>query len=281
MILNLGLCKEPPTAQTELDVFRGQWSYKLPLDQTQSGEADGYRPTRPFLQRCEALLGSFQGWNVLELGPLEGEITYAIHQMGVRRVTAVEARQLSYLKCLVAKNLLDLARARFMLGDFVTYLEQCDGRYDFCCAQGVLYHMLDPVRLLQLVAEKSERCFIGTHYYDEARLRAVSGRGRTINGIGNPLWNIPETREEREKPYERDGFRCVYYKHRYNVTQEEQENPDTHHHHGLDLHAYFMQRDDIVRCLEHFGLEVLDVVDEPETGRGPYVGIIAQRSVRK
>src|SRR4051794_21272528 len=164
MILNLGICKASPTAQTELDVFRGQWSYKLPIDATESGEANGYTPSRAFLRNCEATLGAFEGWNVLELGPLEGEITYAIHQMGVRRITSVEARAASYLKCLVAKNLLDLGRSRFMLGDFMSYLEQVEERYDFCCAQGVLYHMLDPVRLLQLVARTSDRCFIGTHY---------------------------------------------------------------------------------------------------------------------
>ena len=281
MDLRLGLVRECPSDQTEIDVFRGEWSFKLPIEGSVSGEAAGFSAVRGFLLRCAVHFGSFRGFKVLELGPLEGEVTYALERMGPRKIVSIEGRTASYLKCLIAKNLFGLDRTRFMLGDFVRYLETTNDHFEFCCAQGVLYHMTDPVRVLQLIAQTSDRCFIGTHYYDDERLRGVARRGETICGIANPNWNLPEATAEREIPFNAHGFGCTYFKHLYNVTEQQQEAPDKHHHHGLSSYACFMKKDDIVRCLEHFGMEVVEVRDEPDAERGPYVGIIARKRVAR
>jgi hypothetical protein len=137
--------------------------------------------------------------------------------------------------------------------------------------------MTDPVQVLKALSACCERVFVGSHYHDEQRLRSVSEKGAFISKFTNPGWNLPTEQSEREVAYERDGFTCTYFKHLYNVTPEEQADPDKHHHHGLEMHAVLLRKDDIVRCLEHFGMEVLEVIDSPDADRGPFVEIIAQR----
>ena len=63
------------------------------------------------------------GFRILELGPLEGAHTYQLEKLGAAEIVAIEANKEAFLKCLIIKELAQLERARFLLGDFVTYLE--------------------------------------------------------------------------------------------------------------------------------------------------------------
>ena len=71
----------------------------------------------------------------------------------------------AYLKCLVVKQLLGL-QSSFRLGDFVRTLEDEARRYDLIYASGVLYHMPDPLHLLRLIAERTDRAYVWTHFQD-------------------------------------------------------------------------------------------------------------------
>jgi hypothetical protein len=53
-----------------------------------------------------------------------------------------------------------------VLGDFGRYLEQCDEKFDVLIASGVLYHMSEPVRLLENAAKVTNHIGLWTHYYD-------------------------------------------------------------------------------------------------------------------
>jgi SAM-dependent methyltransferase len=53
-----------------------------------------------------------------------------------------------------------------MLGDFSKYLEHCEVRFDVIVASGVLYHISDPVRLLQSAARVTNSIGVWTDYYD-------------------------------------------------------------------------------------------------------------------
>ncbi|MHB8594153.1 MAG: class I SAM-dependent methyltransferase, partial [Acidimicrobiales bacterium] len=135
---------------------------------------------------------------VLELGPLEGGHSYMLDCLGASGVTAIEANQRAYLRCLIAKELLGIPSARFLCGDFMAYLQDAVRRgasWDLCVAVGVLYHQKDPVSLLELATQVSDRLLLWTHYYDaevigrrpELAANFPSAERRTAAGFAHVL----------------------------------------------------------------------------------------------
>ena len=88
-------------------------------------------------------------------------------ERNANKVIAVEANSRAYLKCLCIKEILNLHKVEFKLGDFMPLLENQNNRYDMVFASGVLYHMEDPIKLLKLISRTSDRLFVWTHYYDK------------------------------------------------------------------------------------------------------------------
>ena len=84
-------------------------------------------------------LGIPEGQRILELGPLEAGHSYMLQRAGARDIISIEANTRAFMKCLCVKELLDLHRVHFLLGDFVSYLKQDTSRYDAVMASGVLY----------------------------------------------------------------------------------------------------------------------------------------------
>ena len=157
-----------PTQQNALDIFKDEWSSAMPAATgftTQPGHAGLFQDPR--IVWMEQKLGSVRGSIVLELGPLEGGHTYMIEKMGAKSVLAIESNQRAYLKCLIIKEAFDLKVSRFLLGDFNHYLQATKEPVDIIVASGVLYHMTDPVALLESMARLSKNVMIWTHYYDE------------------------------------------------------------------------------------------------------------------
>lgn len=155
-----------PSAQLAIDVFRDEWASVLPA------EIDAHAGAIPLFidPRVDWIVGQaggVDGREVLELGPLEAGHTYMLERAGAS-VTAVEANTRAYLKCLIVKELVALRRSRFLLGDYLPYMESTDRRFDLTMASGVLYHAPDPLRLLTAIARVSERVGIWTHYFDES-----------------------------------------------------------------------------------------------------------------
>jgi hypothetical protein len=171
-ILDSYISKEP-SEQNDLDIFKGEWSSRLPDKfglRTEPGSARLFEDGRVIW--AEEVLGSFENRNILELGPLEGGHSYMFQERNANKVTAIEANTRAYLKCLCIKEILKLHKVEFKLGDFMSYLENHNKRYDMVFASGVLYHMEDPVKLLKLISQASDRLFVWTHY-DKS---AISGR---------------------------------------------------------------------------------------------------------
>ena len=84
-----------------------------------------------------------------------------------KKVISIEANIRAILKCLCIKEVLKLDRVEFKLGDFMSFLDNCNSKYDMVFASGVLYHMEEPVHLLKLISRTTDRLFIWTHYYDQ------------------------------------------------------------------------------------------------------------------
>jgi hypothetical protein len=84
----------PPSLQHALDLFKGEWSTRLP-------DACGLVASTGPVRACEdyrvewfeSLIGGFAGKRVLELGPLEGGHAYMLEKMGAAEIIAVAATE--------------------------------------------------------------------------------------------------------------------------------------------------------------------------------------------
>ncbi len=188
-----------PSPQNALDIFKGEWSSKLPppLADFQSGIHDLFNDSRVtwFVKQT----GGIEGRSVLELGPLEGGHSYMFERLA-REIIAVEANTRAYLKCLITKELLNLCRVRFLCGDFLEYLRVDGTDFDLVFASGVLYHMQNPADLIALMAQRCrQHLFLWTHYYVPSLSAALPRRFTICDS-------------------EHAGFRYTSYRQKYGVT---------------------------------------------------------------
>ncbi len=156
-----------PSPLNAVKAFEGEWSSQVP-GLAGTGNANLFEDGR--INEFERRLGSFDNKHVLELGPLEGGHTYMMTRHGAT-VTAIESNLRAWMRCLVVKDALDIQNVTFLLGDFVTYLANSPAKVDFLLASGVLYHMIDPVAVLQNMCKVSDTIGLWTHYFDPAVLK--------------------------------------------------------------------------------------------------------------
>jgi len=164
-----------PSDQAILDIFDGEWSSAMPSHSgltTRPGSAPLFEDPR--VTWVETALGGFRDRSILELGPLEAGHSYMLQQAGARRVVAVEANSRALLKCLAVQKILRLDRVEFLFGEFNEYLENSSETFDVVFASGVLYHTVNPIRTLELIAAAAPRVFLWTHYYDR---KLIEDRG--------------------------------------------------------------------------------------------------------
>lgn len=248
-----------PSPQHALDIFAGEWSSHLPAPPGTTLHA-GALPLFADDRLAWALeaMGGVHGSSVLELGPLEGGHTWMLEQRGAD-TTAVEANRRAYLKCLVVKEVLGMTRARFLLGDALAYLRETPDRaFDAGIASGVLYHMRDPVMLLAHLARCCERLYLWTHYHDAG---LVAGRPKVAARFGPP------------EPRTTEGFAHTLHPHWYQAARFHRAFCGSG-----ETHPRWMERDDILSALRHFGCTRLSVAfDEPAHPHGPAFAVVALR----
>ena len=247
-----------PSPQLAIDLFPGEWSSRFPEE---LGVTAGAVPLFAD-DRITWLLeqtGDLTGRTVLELGPWEGGHTYQLGAAGAS-VTAIEANTRAYLKCLLAKELLGMTNCRFMLGNFVAYLQQPQHeRFDMVLASGVLYHSTDPLRLLELMAGAADRLGLWTHYFEPEVVRSTPSVARHFGS--EPLMarfrgrEVALHRRDYLDALEWNGF-CG----------------------GPEDHALWLERDDLLACLELLGFtDVRLGDDDPSHVNGPCLLVYAQR----
>ncbi|CAN5852206.1 hypothetical protein BH23PLA1_BH23PLA1_02340 [soil metagenome] len=249
-----------PGPQNALDLFKGEWSSKMPapLDHLEAGNAQLFEDAR--ITWFEQQVGGFEGKSVLELGPLEGGHTYMLEQRGAESILAVESNTRAFMKCLIAKELLGMTRARFICGDFLEFLREPGPQFDLCVASGVLYHMREPAELIALLARRcSEHVLLWTHYYDEDLI------------VGDPAHAHKFVAREE---VEFEGFSHVLHRHEYRAAVDWGGFCG-----GPALYCHWMTRPDILGCLEHFGFGDLRIqFDNPQHQNGPAFAIAARRT---
>lgn len=249
-----------PDVQHAVDIFEGEWLSRFPppFEHLQAGSVPLFQDSR--ITWAGKSLGGFKDANILELGPLEGGHSYMLEQQGAASVLAVEANRRAYMKCLVAKEICQLRRVRFMLGDFVEFLRQSEEKFDICIASGVLYHMQNPVELLSLIAACADKLMLWTHYYDEAIINA------------NP--NLRQGHFGKRKSMAFAGFSHDLYQLNYLDSLKSRKFAG-----AAARFSYWMSRTDILGALRHFGYGSLDIAFENrEHPHGPCFTVAATKS---
>ncbi len=246
-----------PSAQNALDLFAGKWHSALP---TVLGLEAGMMPffDDPRIKAILHHLDSIKSYKVLELGPLEGGHTYLLHEAGAR-VVSIEGSAKSYLKCLVVKEILNLNRAHFLLGDFVPYLETTPERYDLVVASGVLHHSADPVGLLRLTRRVADKVAIWTHYWDADVMATNANIAHLFTSAGVPT------------PFDGGEIRL-----HPRIDSGPAPRPESCC--GPHSTSMWMERDDLFRVLSSIGLSQITVLDEdPGHANGPAILLCAER----
>lgn len=226
-----------PSVQQTLDLFRDKWASRMPasLPGAEAGEAALFDDPRLdwAVKQLSGIGFQVENSTVLELGPLEGGHTCGLARAGARSVTAVEAHSEAFLKCLVLKEILGMERVNFLYGDAVEFLRSIGHAYDIGFACGFLYHMENPVEVLELLCRRTRSLFLWTVYWDEAF--SLRNPGRPAGTAGS-----------RETTHA--GFRHTLHRHDYGD--------------GIDYGRFWggpkpfsswMEKDQILGALSHFG----------------------------
>jgi hypothetical protein len=247
-----------PCAQNAVDAIDG-WVGQFPPEyELRAGGARLFDDPR--VHFALSRFGSVDGRDVLEIGPLEAAHTYSLSKAGAV-VDAVEANKKAYLRCLVAKEILHISSANFYLGDAVKWLEETPKRYDLIFACGVLYHMSDPLRLIEAIGARTNAVYFWTHFVDVDSLPLGDKR--------REHWNATlETRRFH-------GADIRLYRRSYARANE---NPDFCG--GIIDEHRWMDRKSFLKALEAIGMNEITFDGEIETRspHGPSFSVFARRS---
>lgn len=246
-----------PSAQSAIDLFTGEWSSRFPAS---TGLVAGDVPLfeDPRISWVIDRAGGVEGKRILELGPLEAGHSYMMHQAGAS-VVAVESNSRAYAKCLIVKEVLNLQRCSFLLGDFVRYLEETDEEFDVVIASGVLYHSPDPLGLLESIARVARQVAIWTHYFEPAVVAANPDQERMF---------VPEAEKVSWKG---DSFAL----HRRNYLESLQWAGFCG---GPESSALWMERDGLMTALGLLGYSRIDVQhDDLQNPNGACVMLFAEK----
>jgi hypothetical protein len=247
-----------PSPQAAVDAVPDAWASRLPppLENVRAGDATLFEDPR--INWGFERLGGMDGRTVLELGPLEGAHSYMSQTAGASRVTAVEANPKAFLKCLVVKELLDLDRCSFLCGDALEYLGGGTDQFDVCIACGILYHMVEPVRLIELISRRAPRVIMWTHFYDDA---ALANR-RLAKRLGPA------------QPAEHSGFAHHVHRHRYGLDTRLSGFCG-----GTRPYSHWLPREDLLGALAHFGFGNVEIAfEEKSHPNGPALALVASRA---
>lgn len=253
----------PPSMQTAVDLFKGDWKSAFPPEVgVVAGQAPMFEDTRPAWVNLH-LPGGIAGKSILELGPFEGYQTYLLERLGAGAIESVEGNSVNFMKCLILKNVFGL-QARYVFGDFISHLERVQGAFDLSWASGVLYHQVEPLRLLQLLAEKSSAIYLWTHYYDAQRIEQLDAPARALFiDSGHVMKGL-------------DGFQCMHYQRSYDIPQYHLNIP-ANWEGGNQAFAYWLEVNDIFDFLKLKGFSNVSVDKFTDVHGLPCVSFLARR----
>ena len=171
------------------------WIFKFRIDGADYGgaiSAAGDPRVDQFFQLAPA------AETILELGSLEGAHTFMLaERRGVRRVLALEGRELNLRKAKFVQTLLHAQNVEFAQAN----LEESDlsafGKFDAIFCSGLIYHLPEPWKLIEKLPSIAPKLFIWTHYAPDAKAEVISNdlRGKIFveGGSEEPLSGMSPT----------------------------------------------------------------------------------------
>lgn len=245
-----------PSLQNAVDAVDG-WSTAFPPQYgVNAGPLAVYHDSR--IQWAIACFGSLEGRHVLELGPLEAGHTAMLEAAGAK-VDAIEANQVAFMRCLIAKEVLGLTRSRFWLGDFIKALESWEQSYDLIVASGVLYHLKHPLHLIDLAAKRTNALFIWTHIVTEEDMPLSDPRRFVF---------APTVEVHSFHGIDVRAYRRTYAQAESNVAFCG----------GMSDEHRWLHRDDLLAALKQVGFtDIQTNHNEPEHPFGPAISIFARK----
>ncbi len=243
--------EEAPSNQNAIDLFEGQWFSIMPRELQVDSKGMGELHNDDRIHWASSALGGFEGKSILELGPLEAAHTAMLERLGAASVLSIEANSEAYLRCLVVKELLNLQTPRFKLGNFVPFLREASAIYDVGIACGVLYHMKNPVELIELLSKRVRSLFVWTHYYDEALIRSNERARSKFSGS----WTANQS-----------GFEHRLHAYGYGDALDWKGFCG-----GGSESCNWMEKEELDRAFAHFGFKLVDERLESEHVHGPAV----------
>jgi len=244
-----------PSLQNAVDAVAG-WNTSFPPQyQLKAGPLATYNDPR--IVWATECFGPLEGRHVLELGPLEGGHTSMLEAAGAR-VDAVEANQRAYMRCLITKEILGL-RSKFWLGDFIKALQDWEQHYDLIVASGVLYHLRNPLELIELVAKRTDAVFFWTHVVTEETMPRWDPRRLVIS---------PDVETHQFHGLDVRAYRRTYASAENNVAFCG----------GLNDEHRWLHRDDLLQALKLVGFtDIRTAHEEPNHPYGPALSIFARK----
>jgi len=243
-----------PAPSNALDIFQGQWSAAIPG----FGYGTAMLTESPHVRFFEQQIGGFSGKRILELGPLEASHTYTMSKAGAAHILAIEANKNAFLKCLIVQELLAIENADFLLGDFYKYLTSSPPRFDAILASGVLYHMADPLGLIEGATRASDSIGVWTHYFDAERIRSRSDLSEKFDSSSQIVSFHGRTIDRHTQRYldatEWAGF-CG----------------------GSSPTSVWLTKEGILSAFDSLGFEVVVGQDEPDHPNGPAFSFVARK----
>lgn len=239
-----------PNNQSGVDCFSGFWYSKFPDEyNVSSGDCLAFEDGR--LEWALKYINIESNWDVIELGPLEGAHAYYLERnTPAKSITSIEGNRQCWLKCLITKEITDLKRTRFLLGNFEEYLRHCQQYFHLGLAIGVLYHMKNPLELINLMSRCCERVIIWTQLAGKKQ----EEDWKPINLCYGNL-NI-------------QGYICDY-----GLSPEKDEFIG-----GVGKYSVWLKKDCLIKSLEYFGFKKISLGDHGENQCGPQLTLVAEKA---
>jgi len=246
-----------PGAQNAVNILPGWHQSFPPAVGVVAGDSAFYQDPR--IAWALERYGSLENQAVLELGPLEGGHTYFLEQQNPAFIHAIEANKLSFLRCLIAKEILGMSKAKFFIGDLMQWLHNTEVHYDLIVASGVLYHMQDPLLMLELMGKHTNAFYLWTHYMSDAAMpQDDPRRGALIGDIEvHDFHGLPVRLSKRSY---------------YGAWRDKSFCGGVH-----DIHRW-IEKDDLVAAIRALGFTDVRIAhDEPDHRNGPAFSVFARR----
>lgn len=258
-VLKNGFSRDVPSKQNALDVFSGSWWTAMPSNSgLVAGPNPGFEDSRvPWVNSLVPLARA----RIVELGPFEAYNTWQLQQYALSSLVSVEANRFNFLKCLIIKEIFDI-NAKIIHGDVCEFLEKTDEKYDFVWASGILYHQVDPLRLLSLASQRSNRIFIWTHYFDEQCIDSAT-QGDLF-------------KKELDSQSNLNGEEFIYHFRSYGM--ECFDKMPSNWSAGTGLYANWLAKEDLIRALNTLGYNDIKLqIDGVRIDDLPVISLLASR----